>query len=258
MNLRPGQLIAVLLALARGAAGVETAPAAAPAPAPTGETNTVSAASAYENDPAFQRFTGILDRSPFAPAGSLAAPGASEEGAAFVSELKLTGFFIKNGVVEVSIEDKSAADRKYFVHAGEEIGDTGVKISGFDLQGRAVLLNKGEEQARLEYDSAAAPPPPIAGMKPGQTPPAFPGGPGQPGFRPPSQQPPPPTQRVSDGRDDGNDEGKAMRRRNRQQTIDRLKQMLEKTSDSATQERLRSMINMLERADAQDAASGGR
>lgn len=52
------------------------------------------------------------------------------------------------------------------------------------------------------------------------------------------------------------DSERARRRANRAQTIERLKQMLQNTTDPASQQRLQSMIAMLEKADAQDVAGG--
>ncbi|MBI5395507.1 MAG: hypothetical protein HZA91_09455 [Verrucomicrobia bacterium] len=255
MSLRLHNLIVTALALLPALAAAQpvtplTPLATTPAPAAT-ETNAPPAAG-IEGDPAFQKFTDMLEHSPFVPSGSLSHGLSAAEGAAFAGELKLTGFFVRSGVVEVSLENRSEPEKKYFLKVGDTIPDTDIKITGFDLPNRAVLMSRGDEAARLEYETEAAPVPMMAGQaKPG-TPAAA--------VQTTQQRPPPPGQPPSFGKkgNGGGDEGdrKASRKASRQQTIERLRGMLKSNSDPATQQRLQSMISMLEKADAQE--SGGR
>jgi len=214
-----------------------TTPAAAGTPAPP-------AAPSLENDPAFQKFAGILEHSPFVPSGSLSASLGAAEGAAFAADFKLTGFYVRNGVVEGSLESKSEPEKKYFLKAGDVIPDTEIKITGFDLSNRAVLMSRGDEAARLEYETEAAAVPLMAGQAM----------PGTPAANAQMQQRPPPLPPPAAGKRGGNDdsERKASRKASRQQTIERLKNMLKNTTDPAAQQRLQSMISMLERVDAQE------
>jgi hypothetical protein len=259
MSFRTVKLIMAALALPLAIAGAQPAPSPAPpavapvATAPvTTETNAPPTAAGIEGDAAFQKFTGILDPSPFVPSGSMFQGLSSAEGAAFAGELKLTGFYVQNGVVEVSLESKSEPEKKYFLKAGDTIPDTDVKITGFDLPNRAVLMSRGEEAARLEYETEAAAVPMMAG----QAKPGTPAAAAQQAGRP--MQGPPPQQSVGKRGDNGGDDAsrKASRKANRQQTIERLKGMLKNTTDPGAQQRLQSMISMLEKADAQEG--GGR
>jgi hypothetical protein len=233
-------------------------PAAAPGqsnPAPSTTTGTSnSLAEIIANDPGFQRFTNLLDHSLFSPSSASSAPTTGTDVPAFAADLRLTGIWKFSTVVEVSMESRSEPDKKYFVRVGDTIPDTEVKIVSVDFPGRAVVLAKGEEQGRLEYESEAAPAPAMPGMppggpqRPGMPPGMMPGGP--PGSRGPMGQPPPPPQMG--GGPGGGGDGRAMRAQNRRQTIDRLRQMLQGTTDPAAQQQLRSYIQLLERAAEQE------
>ena len=224
-----------------------------------------NAIEAIHADPRFQPFTNMVLHSPFLPSGASAVGSSSPsaiEGAAFAASLRLTGFYIQGGNAEASLEDRSESDKKYFVRLGDVMGDTEIKGPGFDLPTRAVYLQKGEQHPRLEYENEAPPLAPSTPGRPGTTPPGFPPPAGTSGaFRPPTtppaMQPQRPTAPAPTAGAGGDSSGRDMRRRNRQQTVERLKQMLQKTTDQATQQRLQSMITMLERADAQDAAESG-
>lgn len=240
--------LAIWPALAAGQPVTPLTPlATTTAPAAT-ETNASPAGPSIESDPAFQKFAGMLDHSPFVPSGSMTQGLGSAEGAAFAAELKLTGFYVRNGVAEVSLESKSEPEKKYFLKSGDIIPDTEIKITGFDLPNRAVLMSRGEEAARLEYETEAAAVPIMAGQAK----------PGTPAAAAQMQQRPPPPPPPSAGKRGNGDDGdrKTSRKANRQQTIERLKGMMKNTSDPAAQQRLQSMISMLERADAQE--NGGR
>ncbi|MBM3891084.1 MAG: hypothetical protein FJ388_18380 [Verrucomicrobia bacterium] len=218
----------------------------------TGTTN--SLAEIIANDPAFQRFTNLVANSLFTPT-SAATETSGTDVPAFAANLRLTGIVKFGDDVQVSIEDRNEPDKKFFVRIGETIADTEVKVVSVDFPGRAVVLAKGEEQGRLEYESEAAPAPAIPGMpgmppggpqRPGMPPTAMPGGPQGP--RGAMSQPPPPQA----GAGPGGADTRMSRAQNRQQTIDRLRQMLQTTTDPAAQQRLRSYIQLLERAAAQE------
>ena len=217
----------------------------------SGTTNNLS--QTIVNDPAFQRFTNLVAHSLFTPT-SASSTGASDTGVpAFAADLRLTGIFKFGDVIQVSIESRSEPDKKLFVRVGEMIGDTGIKIVSVDFPGRAVVLAKGEEQGRLEYESEAAPAPPqqVAGaQKPGTPAMMPPGGPpgGPPGPRGGLNQPPPP---QGTSGTDGNSM-RTTRAQNRRQTIDRLRQMLQNTTDPAAQQRLKSYIQLLEKANSEE------
>jgi hypothetical protein len=240
-------VLAVWPAFAAGQPVTPLTPLTTTIPAAT-ETNAAPAAPSIENDPAFQKFAGILEQSPFVPSGSMSQGLGSAEGAAFAAELKLTGFYVRNGVVEVSIESKNEPEKKYFLKSGDIIPDSDITITGFDLPNRAVLMSRGEEAARLEYETEAAAVPMMAG----QAKPGTPAAAAQMPQRPPL--PPPPSAAKRSNGDDS--ERKAARKANRQQTIERLKNMMKNTTDPAAQQRLQSMVSLLERADAQE--NGGR
>ena len=125
MSIRLDNLILAALVIAPAIATAQAS--ATPAPPPTApaaagtETNAVTATSDIEGDPVFKKFTDILERSPFVPSGSMSGGLSSAEGAAFAGALKLTGFFVRAGVVQVSLEDKNEPEKKYFLKAGATI-----------------------------------------------------------------------------------------------------------------------------------------
>ncbi|MCX7825260.1 MAG: hypothetical protein N2689_06845 [Verrucomicrobiae bacterium] len=206
------------------------------------------------NDPAFQRFTNLVEHSLFTATSAAGAESSGSDVPGFAADLRLTGIIKLGEVIQVSIESRSEPDKKYFVRVGEMIPDTEVKVVSVDFPGRAVVLAKGEEQGRLEYESEAAPAPaaalpPGSPQRPGMPPMGMPGGP--PGPRGPMSQPPPPPQ-AGAGPGGGGGDTRAMRAQNRRQTIERLRQMLQTTTDPAAQQRLRSYIQLLERAAAQE------
>ncbi len=252
MSSRLDNLFLAALVFAPALAVAQANAVLAPPAAPAAETGAATATSGIENDPAFQKFTEILEHSPFVPSGSMTPGLSSAEGAAFAGALKLTGFFVRDGVVQVSLEDKNEPEKKYFLKAGDTIPDTDIKITGFDLPNRSVLMSRGEEAARLEYETEAAAVPIMAG----QAKPGTPAAAAQQTARPTQGQPP--QQSFGKRGDNGGDEAgrKASRKASRQQTIERLKGILKNTADPAAQQRLQNMISMLEKADTQEG--GGR
>lgn len=227
------------------------------------DTNTVSLIDAIQADSAFQSYTNLLEHSLFVPASEIGgSSGASDLGPSFAGGLRVTGFWVRGNVIEASLEDRNEPDKKMFVKAGDMIADTEIKVVGFDLRGRTVLLKKGDEEGRLEYESEAMPAP-TAG-KPGA--PGMPTVPGQPQMQRPGMPPQPgmpPSSRTSvttsrtapvavaaSGSGDSNRQ--ASRREQRQQTITRLQQMLQSTTDPAAKQRLQNYIQMLEKANTQE------
>lgn len=260
---------------------VVTPPAAAPAAAPQTNavsqtatppsTNTVSLVETLQNDPGFQSYTNLVEHSLFVPASEIGSSGAGDTDLTFAGGLRLTGFFVRGKVVEASLEDRNEPDKKLFVKAGETIDGTEIKVVGFDLRGRAILLKKGDEEGRLEYESETMPAPATTAKPGAPGAPAVPGAPGaamqRPGMPPMPQPGMPntmrpampggtrpgmtgPTPRPTGGGDDSGSQ--ASRRQSRQQTIARLQQMLQTTTDPAAKQRLQSYIQMLEKANTQE------
>lgn len=231
--------------------------------APPASTNAVSLVEAIQNDPGFQSYTNLLERSLFVPVSEIGGSGTGDTGPTFAASLRLTGFVKRGNDIQISIEDRNESDKKFFLRVGDTIPDTDIKIVGVDLRGRAVLLKKGDEEGRLEYESEVMPAP-TAG-KPGA--PGMPGAPGatmqRPGMPPTPLQPGMPggartsmasprttTPAATGGSGDSNRQ--ALRREQRQQTIARLQQMLQSTTDPAAKQRLQNYIQMLEKANAQE------
>lgn len=230
--------------------------------APLAATNTVSLVDTIQSDAAFHPYTNLVEHSLFVPASDIGSSGAGDAGPTFATEWRITGFFKVANDVQISLENRNEPDKKFFLRVGETIPDTEIKIVGVDLRGRAVLLKKGDEDARLEYESEAMPPP-NAGK---------PGAPGAPSVPGPSgtamQRPPMPTPTLTPpapggarssagsarspapgGEESGS---QASRKQSRQQTIARLQQMMQTTTDPAAKQRLQSYIQMLEKANAQE------
>ncbi|OHE82869.1 MAG: hypothetical protein A2107_15150 [Verrucomicrobia bacterium GWF2_62_7] len=227
------------------------------------DTNTVSLIDAIQADSAFQSYTNLLEHSLFVPASEIGgSSSAGDLGPSFAGGLRVTGFWVRGNVIEASLEDRNEPDKKMFVKAGDMIADTEIKVVGFDLRGRTVLLKKGDEEGRLEYESEAMPAP-TAG-KPGA--PGMPAVPGQPQMQRPGMPPQPgipPSSRtsvttsriapqavVASGSSDSNRQ--TSRREQRQQMIARLQQTLQSTPDPAAKQRLQNYIQMLEKANAQE------
>jgi len=227
------------------------------------DTNTVSLVDAIQADSAFQSYTNLLEHSLFVPASEIGgSSGAGDLGLSFAGGLRVTGFWVRGNVIEASLEDRNEPDKKLFVKAGDTITDTEIKVVGFDLPGRAVLLKKGDEEGRLEYESEAMPAPTTG--RPGA--PGMPAVPGQPQMQRPGMPPQPgmpPSSRTSvttsrttpvavaaSGSGDSNRQ--ASRREQRQQMIARLQQTLQSTPDPAAKQRLQNYIQMLEKANAQE------
>lgn len=240
--------------------------------APAASTNAVSLVEALQSDPGFQSYTNLLEHSLFVPASNIGGGSdAGDTGPTFAGGLRLTGFFVRGKMIEASLEDRNELDKKLFVKMGDVIADTEIKVVGFDLRGRAVLLKKGDEEGRLEYESETMPAPATAGKPGAPGAPAVPGAPGaampRPGM-PPTPQPGMPggvrpampggvrsgatsaRAAAAGAGDDSNSQ--ASRRQSRQQTIARLQQMLQTTTDPAAKQRLQSYIQMLEKANAQE------
>ncbi|MFA6563950.1 MAG: hypothetical protein WCV00_18760 [Verrucomicrobiia bacterium] len=239
------------------------------ATAATDSTNVVSLVETLQNDPGFQSYTNLLEHSLFVPVSEIGgSSGAGDTGPTFAGGLRLTGFFVRGKLIEASLEDRNEPDKKLFVKAGDIIADTEIKVVGFDLRGRAVLLKKGDEEGRLEYESETMPSPTMG--KPGA--PGMPGVPGPPGtmMQRPGMPPMPPQPGMpaagarntvtssrtatpavaAGGGDDANRQ--ASRRQSRQQMIARLQQTLQNTPDPAAKQRLQNYIQMLEKANAQE------
>jgi hypothetical protein len=229
--------------------------------ATTPATNTVSLLESLRTDPAFQSYSNLVEHSLFVPSSEIGGvSGASDVGPTFAGGLRVTGFYKRGNDIQASIEDRTDPDKKLFVHVGDTIADTEIKVVGFDLQGRAVLLKKGDEEGRLEYESEAMPPP--ASNKPGAPGvPAPPGmqGPPRPGVAPLPTPPAatanarpgaPPSAATSAAADAAN--RVAARKQQRLQTITRLQQTLQTTTDPAARQRLQNYIQMLEKANAQE------
>lgn len=262
---------------------VAAASSASAAPAAARQTNTVSQAAAalpstnvvslidtIQADSAFQSYTNLLEHSLFVPASEIGggSGGASDLGPSFAGGLRVTGFWKHGDVIEASLEDRNEPDKKMFVKMGDMVGDTEVKVVGFDLRGRAVLLKKGDEEGRLEYESEAmsapttgkpgAPGMPPAPGQPGTAMmqrPGMPPTPPQPGLPPgsrtgafPSRTPP---QAVTAG-GSGDSNRQVSRKEQREQTITRLRQMMQSTADPAAKQRLQNYIQMLEKANSQE------
>ncbi|MCX6906583.1 MAG: hypothetical protein NTY01_00930 [Verrucomicrobia bacterium] len=254
-----------------------TSPAAAPAagviseaaPTPVA-TNTVSRIEMLQNDGAFQSYTNLLEHSLFVPASEIGGVGAGDTGPTFAGGLRLTGIVVRGNVTEASIEDRNDPDKRNFFKAGDVIPDTEIKVVGFDLRGRAVLLKKGDEEGRLEYETEAMPAPVAA--KPGVPGmPAMPPPQGvllpRPGM-PPTQQPSgmsagartggggfrtaPPAASGGSASGSSNAGQQTSRREQRQQQIARLQQVMQSTADPAAKQRLQSYIQMLEKANTQE------
>ena len=236
------------------------------APPPAG-TNAVSVLDLIQTDTAFQSYTNLIEHSLFVPTSEIGggSGSAGDTGPSFAGGLRLTGFFVRGKVIEASLEDRNEPDKKLFVKTGDTIADTEIKVTGFDLRGRAVLLKKGDEEGRLEYESEAAP---VAG-KPGV--PGMPGAPGQPGMpmmQRPGMTPMPPQPGMPAGArtavaspgaaptaaagPTGDANRQALRKQQRAQTITRLQQMLQGTTDPAAKQRLQNYIQMLEKANTQE------
>lgn len=231
-------------------------------------TNVVSLAEALQNDPGFQSYTNLLEHSLFVPASEIGgSSGTSDTGPTFAGGLRLTGFFVRGKLIEASLEDRNEPDKKLFVKAGDTIADTEIKVVGFDLRGRAVLLKKGDEEGRLEYESETMPAPTTG--KPGA--PGMPGVPGPPGtmMQRPGMPPMPPQPGMPAGvrtstagfrtapqavvaGGSGDSNRQTSRREQRQQMIARLQQTLQNTPDPAAKQRLQNYIQMLEKANAQE------
>ncbi len=231
-------------------------------------TNTVSLVESIQADSSFQSYTNLLEHSLFVPASDIGSSGAGDQGPSFAGSLRVTGFWKQNGVIEASIEDRNEPDKKMFVKMGDMVGDTEIKVVGFDLRGRAVLLKKGDEEGRLEYESEAMAAPTTG--KPGV--PGMPAAPGQPGMagaQRPGMPPTPPQpgmppgsrtggfpsrtspQAVAAG-GSGESNRQVSRREQREQTITRLRQMMQSTTDPAAKQRLQNYIQMLEKANTQE------
>jgi hypothetical protein len=235
-------------------------------------TNAVSLVEMLQNDAAFQTYTNLLEHSLFVPASEIGGVGGSDTGLTFAGGLRLTGLIVRGGIVEASIEDRNDPDKRMFVKADDVIEGTEIKVVGFDLRNRAVLLKKGDEEGRLEYEMEAMPAPAsttgkpgVAGM-PGMPPPQGAMMP-RPGM-PPSLQPgmaagvrssgggprlaPSPTSSSSAANSAGSASQPTSRREQRQQQIARLQQVLKSTPDPAARQRLQNYIQMLEKANTQD------
>ncbi len=234
--------------------------AAAPA-----ATNAFSLIESLQTDPAFQPYTNLVEHSLFMPPSEIGgvSGGAADIGPAFAGGLRVTGFFKRGDDIQASLEDRNDPDKKFFVHIGDTIADTEIKVVGFDLRGRAVLLKKGDEEGRLEYESEAMPV--AASGKPSA--PGMPGVPAPPGMQtmprpgvPPTPMQPGTTSGVRSGSTPsataaaGSDAAsrQAARKQQRQQTIARLQQMLQTTTDPAAKQRLQNYIQMLEKANSQE------
>ncbi len=225
-------------------------------------TNTVSLLESLRSDSAFQAYTNLVEHSLFVPASEIGGvSSATDIGPTFAGGLRVTGFFKRGDNIQASIEDRNDPDKKLFVRAGDTIADTEIKVVGFDLPGRAVLLKKGDEEGRLEYESEAMP----AATKPGV--PGAPGMPTPPGMpsvtrpgMPPVATPPGAVPNARPGAAQaasmpaGTDPASrlAARKQQRQQTIARLQQTLQSTTDPAARQRLQNYIQMLEKANAQE------
>ena len=225
-------------------------------------TNTVSLVESLRTDPVFQSYSNLVEHSLFVPSSEIGGVGgAAEIGPTFAGGLRVTGFYKRGDDIQASIEDRNDPDKKLFVHVGDTIADSDIKVVGFDLQGRAVLLKKGDEEGRLEYESEATPAPGRPGA-PGA--PGVPAPPGMPTMQRPGMPPvsaPPgavpgarpgvaPVASTPAGTDAAS--RLAARKQQRQQTITRLQQTLQTTTDPAARQRLPNYIQMLEKANAQE------
>jgi hypothetical protein len=277
-------LVALMLAAsAQTNAPVATPPPVPVAPAAGSQTNVLSQAGAVapastnavsfveelQADPGFQSYTNLVEHSLFVPVSEIGGSGGlSDIGPAFAGGLRLTGFFVRGKLIEASLEDRNDPDKKLFVKEGDVIEDTEIKVVGFDLRGRAVLLKKGDEEGRLEYESEAMPAPmagkpgtpgtsgqpgtmmPRPGMPQTMPQPGMPGGVRPAGISPrmgPSGGP-----GGGGGSGGGDDGSRTSRRQSRQQMIARLQQTLQNTPDPAAKQRLQNYIQMLEKANAQE------
>lgn len=240
---------------------------------PPSATNTVSLIEMIQNDGAFQSYTNLLEHSLFVPASEIGGSSAGDTGPTFAGGLRLTGIVVRGVVAEASIEDRNDPDKRMFVKTGDVIPDTEIKVVGFDLRGRALLLKKGDEEGRLEYEMEAAPAPATAGKPPAPGMPSMPPPQGammsRPGM-PPSSQPagafsgarpgggggfrnaPPSATASGSSGSSGNAGQQTSRREQRQQQIARLQQVMQSTADPAAKQRLQSYIQMLEKANAQE------